>query len=590
MIRRLTLKNWRSYKDFTLEFGPGATFIVATNGVGKSSLIEAARWALFGKVSKTSSIVRVGAASAVASVELVLPDLRVISIERALPRGTTKAVDANVWLDGRHISTQQLAQHLSDAYGTGQEFLAKLAMPAVEHGDDAPSHLGLEAHLGRYYGIDGLSAAIEQLRNRFSANEAAIRKIKSQNSAAARSIDQMWQNVNQAMSRVEEAETAHRTLQERLAHAREIDRRNAEFRQWKAKESASIEAAARLASRISEELQSNIPVDRLESAIYEALTDIDSRIEDVRVDAGISRSRQALLTDNDARLTDAHEDCPVCRRPLDESTVAAAHRLNSRDVAEIAARITELESIEKNLRDRQRRLRKVQEEFRQIPNPGLAPSYPASEGEALASDAADLDIQVKSAFNTLVDARTKYEQAVGSLEQAQRAAGEMATLEALFKRSAVLKAAIDATESTRTELLAETIRPLASEVGQRWQALFPARGRIETFPDGKIIRNIDGHELAFDAFSTGEGMAATILMRLLVTHFATSVDFCWFDEPLEHLDPDVRRQVGNALSRLPAGNGPLRQIVVTTYEERLARSLRDRDPDHVQLVDVRQAS
>jgi ABC-type polar amino acid transport system ATPase subunit len=70
---------------------------------------------------------------------------------------------------------------------------------------------------------------------------------------------------------------------------------------------------------------------------------------------------------------------------------------------------------------------------------------------------------------------------------------------------------------------------------------------------------------------------------------ATDADFCWFDEPLEHLDPDVRRRVANLLARVTTTGGPLRQIVVTTYEEPLARQLEARDPLNVRLIDVRQA-
>ncbi len=71
---------------------------------------------------------------------------------------------------------------------------------------------------------------------------------------------------------------------------------------------------------------------------------------------------------------------------------------------------------------------------------------------------------------------------------------------------------------------------------------------------------------------------------------ATKADFCWFDEPLEHLDPDVRRRVANILSRATSGEGQLRQVVVTTYEEQLARHLRARDEERIHLIDVRPAT
>lgn len=112
--------------------------------------------------------------------------------------------------------------------------------------------------------------------------------------------------------------------------------------------------------------------------------------------------------------------------------------------------------------------------------------------------------------------------------------------------------------------------------------------KLTTTADGGISRTVNGHPLPYDSFSTGKGMGAAILMRLLIAQMATTADFCWFDEPLEHLDPDVRRRVANLLARVTATGGPLRQVVVTTYEEPLARQLEARDPFNVKLIDVRQ--
>lgn len=589
MIRRLNLRNWRSYEDFTIDLGPGTTFIVATNGVGKTSLIEAARWALFGAIGAGGNAIRAGADSAVASVELELPDLRILSVERTLTRSPRKGGTLDIRLDGLRISEEEVGQHLLDAYGTEPDFLARLTMPAIDRARDMPSHLGLEAHLGRYYGIDGLSAAIEQLKKRFSINEAEIKKIKVANSTVAQRLDQMREDANQAELRAEQADEVHQILKSRVDDAREMQRRRAAIAAWKAQYRTWKDAADQVAGRISAELGWSVSIEGLPSAIDECQAGIDRDIEKIRVELAISRSRESLLASNDEGLVASDHDCPICRRPLDEATIASAHEANAQEIALTRAAIMELESTEATLLERRQRVKEILDEYRRIPHAGQAPEMPGDDEDATATDES-LEAQVESAFASLVGARAAHMQATRDLEQAQAANKAMVRLESLFRQNAVLKAAIGATEATRSELLTDTIRPLASEVSQRWQALFPGRGQLETFPDGRITRAINGQELTFDAFSTGEGMAATILVRLLVAHFATSVNFCWFDEPLEHLDLDVRRQVANALSRLASGRGPLRQVVVTTYEERLARHLRTRDPEHVQLLDVRQPS
>ncbi|MEA2566948.1 MAG: hypothetical protein QOD49_2125, partial [Actinomycetota bacterium] len=46
MIRRLSLTNWRANDRLDLTFEEGVTFLVAANGVGKSSIVMGAAWGL----------------------------------------------------------------------------------------------------------------------------------------------------------------------------------------------------------------------------------------------------------------------------------------------------------------------------------------------------------------------------------------------------------------------------------------------------------------------------------------------------------------------------------------------------------------
>jgi exonuclease SbcC len=48
LLKTLTLRNYRKYKDASVEFPDGVIGIIGLNGVGKTTLIEAIGWALFG--------------------------------------------------------------------------------------------------------------------------------------------------------------------------------------------------------------------------------------------------------------------------------------------------------------------------------------------------------------------------------------------------------------------------------------------------------------------------------------------------------------------------------------------------------------
>ena len=54
----------------------------------------------------------------------------------------------------------------------------------------------------------------------------------------------------------------------------------------------------------------------------------------------------------------------------------------------------------------------------------------------------------------------------------------------------------------------------------------------------------------------------------------TSLPFAWFDEPLEHLDPQLRHAVAATLATATRGDSP-RQLLVITYEHDIAQQLAD---------------
>jgi DNA repair exonuclease SbcCD ATPase subunit len=589
MIRRLTLRNWRNYEDATVEFGPGTTFVVASNGVGKTSLVEAARWALFGRIpSGGNAAVRVGTDSALAIVELELPDLRVLSVERTLPgKPRVAGKPPVVRLDGARVPHEELERHLTSAHGAEPGFLARLTMPAVDRDHDKPSALGLEEHLGRYYGIDGLRDAVDQLKAMRKANEARIKRIKHANSTSAQRLAQLQRKVEQAARQVEEATERHKAARDRVDRARERERRLADIQRWQDNQSAWTEAVESLAARVSTDLGHPIGPDSLARVLDERLADLDQQIESVRIKVAVNAAKEDALTANDERLDEAHDACPICRRPLDDTTVALAHEANAQELSAIRDSILELSTAETELLTQRERIKATQTEWQRIPHPGEPPQAPAADDELIL--AAQLAAMAEAALSALVEARANHVQATRELNEARAADEAMRELESLFTHEASLRVAVEATESTLTELLDETIRPLAAEVDQRWKAWFPDRGDLDTHSDGNLTRTVNGHPLPYDSFSTGESMGATILLRLLVAQMATTADFCWFDEPLEHLDPDVRRKVASLLSRVTSREGPLRQVVVTTYEEPLARNLQARDEETVRLLDVRQA-
>jgi exonuclease SbcC len=104
----LSLKNYRQYKDSTIEFGDGITGIVGLNGAGKSTLVEAIAWTLYGpNAARTGKEgIRRSTSSETASVETeLIMDVggTEYKIVRVL-KGGSQTADASIFAGGKQIA------------------------------------------------------------------------------------------------------------------------------------------------------------------------------------------------------------------------------------------------------------------------------------------------------------------------------------------------------------------------------------------------------------------------------------------------------------------------------------------------------
>jgi DNA repair exonuclease SbcCD ATPase subunit len=586
----LTLTNWRSYENVDIELRTGTTFIVASNGVGKTSLVEAARFALFGTPSiDSASPIRSAASDAKAKVELLLPTGQVITVERTLTTKRSRfSGSVAIQMDGTTVDEIVFERAVRDAYGAEPAFLARLTMPATSRQLDTPTALGLEAHLGYYFGIDGLQQAIDLLNAELRAAERQIKQIKVGNAATARQLTELEATVTSTAAAVENATSAHAAAQASHDALRTDLQALQAHATWSARQDQWLSQTGEVLEMVAKEFGEDIGRADVETRLRMTIEEASRLAEDARVRIAVNRARADLIRANQANLDASQDDCPVCRRPLDNATIAIAHHSNDAELETLEAEVTAFQHDEATAIKRRDRGQALLQHWSAIPTPGPEPEL-TSRRSFNSEDLNTAVGQVSVALDRMVSARAAHVDAERKLQTAREADDAMRKLENLFRAEAEIRVALNTAAATRTELLEHTVGPLASEVNQRWADLFPGRGPISTRADATITRNVNGHPLPFNAFSTGESIGATIVLRLLVAQMATTADFCWFDEPLEHLDPNVRRQVANILAGATVADSLLRQVVVTTYEEPLARQLRARTPGEVHLIDVRSA-
>ena len=155
-----------------------------------------------------------------------------------------------------------------------------------------------------------------------------------------------------------------------------------------------------------------------------------------------------------------------------------------------------------------------------------------------------------------------------------------------YRREAAALAGKRVLREAADSVIKSCIQPMAEEVRGRWKHLFSSNGLVFQ-ADGSITRFRDGVELEWDTLSGGERTWARIVTHLIVMGATTSLPFAWFDEPLEHLDPQLRHAVAATLATATRGGSP-RQLLVTTYEDSIARQLAD-DTVGAEIVTIRES-
>src|SRR5207247_7763079 len=180
-LLRLRLVNFRQHADTDLEFGPGITWIIGPNGSGKTSILEAIAWALYGvqAVRGDKDSIRRRGAKGRAGVEVDL-EFRLGAHEYRVKRGLSTAVlhqDGQVIANSLKAVTDKLERTLGmthdeffNTYFTGQKELAVMA---------ALGKTERAAFLSRVLGYERLHEAQERVREVRNAVAAEVRGLEA---------------------------------------------------------------------------------------------------------------------------------------------------------------------------------------------------------------------------------------------------------------------------------------------------------------------------------------------------------------------------------------------------------------------------
>ncbi len=279
--------------------------------------------------------------------------------------------------------------------------------------------------------------------------------------------------------------------------------------------------------------------------------------------------------------------CPTCMRPLshhERSLAISAHKKQQGDAKAEAMRLEDARNM------RQARAQEVSRLLARL-EALQPPDIRADDSDLPARAEADtLYRQAAVEFDEhnrhLGAVRSRLESLRVQISSDDQVQEEERNLRLAYRREAAALAGAKTLREAADHVIESRIQPMASEIRERWKHLFTNNGLLFR-ADGSITRSRDGEELGWDTLSGGEQTWARIVTHLIVMGTTTSLPFAWFDEPLEHLDPQLRHAVAATLATATLGGCP-RQLLVTTYEHGIAQQLAD-DTDGAGMIAIRES-
>ncbi|MGH9278126.1 MAG: AAA family ATPase, partial [Acidimicrobiales bacterium] len=343
MITHIALENWRAYRRLDLDVEPGTTFLVAANGIGKSSLLEAVRWVLgAGHVDPRPSMMRRGHADARAVVTLTLPQGELVMTRSLRAKGARLATESAATLGGREVSEEEAARLLEASWSADARFVSRSAFLTEDLRRDAEDP-NLRAHLCRAYSLDDLQRSVAEIEPVLAKLSRGLKASRAELSATQAQLAEAGEEVVAASAVavtakevVEVARAAHGEARAALDAARAVATEHAAATAWRVNHAALLEHAAPVLGPV----EPHAPLAEALSAREAALA---AEVDALRQEKATLQVRLDGAIASLATLHDAQASCPVCLRELDDDSRARAELVHRATVETVSDELARLE-------------------------------------------------------------------------------------------------------------------------------------------------------------------------------------------------------------------------------------------------------
>ncbi len=327
MIKSIELRNWKTHKSSTIEFRKGVNVILGVMGAGKSSVLDAISYALFGSFPDLSSK-RVSLSNLITSrpagetnAEVVLRfeiDGSEYTVSRRISANSSSM--ATLIKGGKHLQTQpervteSIEELLKVDYDTFSRAIYSqqnkldyfLELTKAERKKGIDNMLGLDAFT---IAEDNSTSMINQTRSAIKSDEEALASVK---------VDDLKSQMESLLKESRELDTQHAELKGKEAElksrcsklGKDLEEKKVAYSKKKKLEADAVDLRSRIEtltkeSRKIEDLRINPSVRERFPSDKKRLQELQKEVEQLRDE---ERKSQRELSEREAQLKQIEQD------------------------------------------------------------------------------------------------------------------------------------------------------------------------------------------------------------------------------------------------------------------------------------------
>jgi exonuclease SbcC len=363
-LKSLSLKNYRQYKDSTIEFGDGITGIVGLNGAGKSTLVEAVAWTLYGpNAARTGKEgIKRSTAPLTSSVETELI-MEIGGTEYKIVRvlkGGSQTADASIFAGGKIIADSVKGVEKEVAYLLGMDWKSfYTSFFARQKELNALTELTPASRrdtIIRMLRIDAVDRVIDSVKKQIKDKKLELDLLKKKvvikaptelladKMAIEKKLEAHGKELRKVEGRTKELEADLSKFKAKFNEERAISNKYAELDKQRTGIEARLTGLSKRESELNDEvdelkkLEKTLPKLEQDYKDYKKLSDEAnkllaakaSRDESARSKQSIQKMMDVLkekaneLVENEKKLK-PNQPCPTCGQPLKDFTKIKEH-------------------------------------------------------------------------------------------------------------------------------------------------------------------------------------------------------------------------------------------------------------------------